>query len=25
VIYPLNCAFWSWACQEQHAPVPVLV
>jgi hypothetical protein len=25
VIYPLNFAFWSWACQEQHAPVPVLV
>jgi hypothetical protein len=25
VIYPLNFAFWSWACQEQHVPVPVLV
>jgi hypothetical protein len=20
VIYPLNFAFWSWACQEQHVP-----
>jgi hypothetical protein len=25
VIYPLNFAFWSWACQEQHVPAPVLV
>jgi hypothetical protein len=25
VIYPLNFAFWSWACQEAVVPVPVLV
>ncbi len=25
VIYPLNFAFWSWACQERHVPAPVLV
>ncbi len=25
VIYPLNFAFWSWACQERRVPAPVLV
>ena len=25
VIYPLNFALWSWACQEQHVRAPVLV
>ena len=25
LIYPLNFAFWSWACQEQSVSAPVLV
>lgn len=25
IIYPLNFAFWSWACQEKMVPVEVLV